>query len=47
VTLFPSLEARKREKRLSFVSSMLTWLPEERKTARELMDHLFLNFRDK
>ncbi|KAJ5485279.1 hypothetical protein N7539_005267 [Penicillium diatomitis] len=26
----------------SFVRHMLTWLPQRRKTARELMDHAFL-----
>ncbi|WEW61364.1 hypothetical protein PRK78_006854 [Emydomyces testavorans] len=40
---FPSLEEKEREACLSFVSKMITWLPEERKTARELMEHPFLD----
>lgn len=40
----PSLEGKDREAFLSFVSNMLTWLPEERMTARELMEHPFLQF---
>ena len=39
----PSLPTVEREAFLSFVRQMLAWLPEERKTARELMDHPFLN----
>ncbi|RAH63465.1 kinase-like protein [Aspergillus piperis CBS 112811] len=39
----PSLEASDKEAFLSFIKQMLTWLPEERKTARELMEHPFLN----
>lgn len=39
----PSLDAGEREAFLSFIKQMLAWLPEERKTARELMDHPFLN----
>ncbi|PYH38424.1 kinase domain protein [Aspergillus neoniger CBS 115656] len=39
----PSLEASDKEAFLSFIKLMLTWLPEERKTARELMEHPFLN----
>ncbi|PYH95617.1 hypothetical protein BO71DRAFT_199638 [Aspergillus ellipticus CBS 707.79] len=31
-----------REAFFSFVQEMLTWLPEKRKTARELMDYPFL-----
>lgn len=38
----PFLEENDREAFLSFVRDMLTWLPEKRKTARELMDHPFL-----
>ncbi|KZF26771.1 protein kinase [Xylona heveae TC161] len=38
----PSLEKKDREELLSFVKKMLTWLPEERKTARELMEDPFL-----
>ncbi|GIK04877.1 hypothetical protein Aspvir_008975 [Aspergillus viridinutans] len=38
----PFLEEKDREAFLSFVRNMLTWLPEKRKTARELMDHPFL-----
>ncbi|KAJ5084542.1 hypothetical protein NUU61_009121 [Penicillium alfredii] len=40
----PSLEEEERQAFLSFVRNMLTWRPEERKTARELMDHQFLKF---
>ncbi|OQD73456.1 hypothetical protein PENDEC_c015G01956 [Penicillium decumbens] len=36
------LKEKGREAFLSFVRQMLTWLPEKRKTARELMDHPFL-----
>ncbi|QKX61152.1 uncharacterized protein TRUGW13939_08299 [Talaromyces rugulosus] len=39
----PSLEEDERQAFLSFVSQMLTWLPKERKTARQLMEHPFLN----
>ena len=39
----PSLEASDKEAFLSFIKQMLTWLPEKRKTARELMEHPFLN----
>ncbi|KAF4221513.1 hypothetical protein CNMCM5878_008761 [Aspergillus fumigatiaffinis] len=39
----PSLETGDKEAFLSFVRQMLTWLPEERKTARDLMEHPFLN----
>ncbi|KAJ5556542.1 hypothetical protein N7494_000457 [Penicillium frequentans] len=39
----PFLEDKDRAAFLSFVRQMLTWLPEERKTARELMDHPFLS----
>ncbi|GAQ10370.1 SRSF protein kinase 3 [Aspergillus lentulus] len=35
-------EEKDREAFLSFARQMLTWLPEKRKTARELMDHPFL-----
>ncbi|KAJ5145709.1 serine/threonine-protein kinase [Penicillium bovifimosum] len=38
----PFLQREDKEAFLSFVRQMLTWLPEERKTARELMDHRFL-----
>ena len=38
----PSLEEKERHAFLSFVRDMLTWCPEERKTARELIDHPFL-----
>ncbi|KAK9367918.1 kinase-like domain-containing protein [Lipomyces kononenkoae] len=44
VTL-PSLEEKERENFLSFVKMMLAWLPEERKTARELMEHPFLRLK--
>ncbi|KAL4770116.1 putative serine/threonine-protein kinase [Aspergillus nidulans var. acristatus] len=37
-------ELKDREVSLSFVQQMLTWLQEERKTARELIDHPFLEF---
>ncbi|QSS57221.1 protein kinase [Histoplasma capsulatum var. duboisii H88] len=39
----PSLEPRDKETFLSFIKQMLAWLPEERKTARELMEHPFLS----
>lgn len=39
----PSLETEQRETFISFIKQMLVWLPEERKTARELMEHPFLN----
>lgn len=42
----PSLEEKERQAFLSFISCMLTWVPEERKTARELMEHPFLNLGD-
>ncbi|OJJ52302.1 hypothetical protein ASPSYDRAFT_164905 [Aspergillus sydowii CBS 593.65] len=35
-------EEKDRDTFLSFVRQMLTWFPDERKTARELMDHPFL-----
>lgn len=38
----PFLEENDRAGFLSIVQKMLTWLPEGRKTARELMDHPFL-----
>ncbi|KAL2865720.1 putative serine/threonine-protein kinase [Aspergillus lucknowensis] len=41
----PFLEEKDRRAFLSFVRQMLTWLPEERKTARELMDHPFLKLK--
>ncbi|KAI2706405.1 hypothetical protein DTO012A7_5177 [Penicillium roqueforti] len=40
----PSLDDSEREIFLSFARDMLTWIPSERKTARELMEHPFLNF---
>ncbi|KZF23536.1 kinase domain protein [Xylona heveae TC161] len=39
----PSLAEKERVAFLSFISHMLTWLPEDRKTARELMEHPFLS----
>lgn len=36
------LEGHQREEFLSFARAMLTWLPEERKTPRELIEHPFL-----
>lgn len=36
------LGEKDREAFLSFVRQMLAWLPDKRKTARELMDHPFL-----
>lgn len=36
------LEEKDREAFLSFARQMLSWQPEKRKTARELMDHPFL-----
>ncbi|RAL15179.1 putative serine/threonine-protein kinase [Aspergillus homomorphus CBS 101889] len=41
----PFLEGKDREAFLSFARQMLTWIPEERKTARELADHPFLKLR--
>ncbi|KAJ6086034.1 hypothetical protein N7486_010315 [Penicillium sp. IBT 16267x] len=41
----PSLEENDRATFLSFVRGMLTWLPEERSTARQLMEHPFLQFK--
>lgn len=41
----PSLDKEEREKALSFVKMMLAWLPEERKTARELIEHPFLQLK--
>ncbi|KGO67759.1 hypothetical protein PITC_000970 [Penicillium italicum] len=40
----PSLDDSDRELFLSFARDMLTWVPSERKTARELTEHPFLNF---
>ncbi|CAG8027706.1 unnamed protein product [Penicillium nalgiovense] len=40
----PSLDDSERELFLSFARDMLTWVPSERKTARELTVHPFLNF---
>jgi serine/threonine protein kinase len=40
----PLLEEKERQAFLSFVSQMLTWLPEERETARELINHPFFSF---
>lgn len=36
------LEEKEKQNFLSFVGKMVTWLPEKRQTARELMDHPFL-----
>ncbi|EFR00913.1 CMGC protein kinase [Nannizzia gypsea CBS 118893] len=41
----PSLDSEQREKFLSFVKRMVTWLPEERATARELAEHPFLQLK--
>ncbi|KAK2792642.1 hypothetical protein FQN51_001614 [Onygenales sp. PD_10] len=41
-TTSPFVDDKDQEAFLSFVRQMLTWLPEERKTARELMEHPFL-----
>ncbi|KUM55653.1 hypothetical protein ACN42_g11594 [Penicillium freii] len=40
----PSIDDSERELFLSFARDMLTWVPSERKTARELTEHPFLNF---
>lgn len=40
----PSIYDSERELFLSFARDMLTWVPSERKTARELTEHPFLNF---
>lgn len=37
-----SLKAKEKEGFLSFAKMMLAWLPEERKTACELIEHPFL-----
>ena len=37
-----AVEEEERHSFLSFIRAMLTWLPEERKTARELIEHPFL-----
>ncbi|KAB8278281.1 CMGC protein kinase [Aspergillus minisclerotigenes] len=42
VDTVPTLDGNERDKFLSFVKMMLAWVPEERKTARELMEHPFL-----
>ncbi|RLL95593.1 hypothetical protein CFD26_102340 [Aspergillus turcosus] len=38
-----TLEEKERQAFLSFVNHMLAWLPEDRQTAGELMEHPFLN----
>ncbi|OBT80472.1 hypothetical protein VF21_00880 [Pseudogymnoascus sp. 05NY08] len=38
-----NLEGGEKEKFLRFLSKMVRWMPEERKTARELMDDPWLN----
>lgn len=38
----PSAVEEERHSFLSFIRAMITWLPEERKTARELIEHPFL-----
>ncbi|KAM5429530.1 hypothetical protein McanMca71_003141 [Microsporum canis] len=43
----PSLESKERELLLSFVSKMVCWLPEDRSTARELIEHPFLKFQSR
>jgi hypothetical protein len=40
----PSLEGEEKELFLSFARNMLTWVPAERKSARELVEHPFLGF---
>ena len=40
----PSLVDKEKEVFLSFARDVLTWVPSERKTARELTEHPFLNF---
>ncbi|EEA24865.1 serine/threonine-protein kinase, putative [Talaromyces marneffei ATCC 18224] len=42
----PFLEKKEQNAFLSFLRQMPTWLPEKRKTARELMDHPFLTLGD-
>ena len=43
-TLFPAFSLKGKDKQLflDFVSQMLQWLPEERKTAKELLEHPWL-----
>lgn len=43
----PSSEKAGRQASLSFVGHVVTWLPEEKKTACELVEHLFLDFIDR
>ena len=38
-----NLEGRNKELFLQFIRSMLRWVPEERKTARELLEDPWLN----
>jgi hypothetical protein len=40
----PSLKGEEKELFLSFARDMLTWVPAERKSARELIEHPFLSF---
>ncbi|KAJ5770171.1 uncharacterized protein N7511_002222 [Penicillium nucicola] len=40
----PSLDGEERELFLSFARDMLTWIPADRKSARELVEHPFLSF---
>lgn len=40
----PSLDEEEKLNFLDFVKGMLAWIPTERKTAKELMEHPFLKF---
>lgn len=40
----PSLDKDEKVQFLDFVKGMLAWIPTERKTAKELMEHPFLKF---
>lgn len=41
-TLETRLAGQEKELFLAFIRSMLKWMPEERKTAEQLLEHLFL-----
>lgn len=43
--IVPSAVEEERHSFLSFIRAMITWLPEERKTARELIEHPFLKLK--
>jgi hypothetical protein len=47
VDTIPLIDEEERDNFLSFAKMMLAWLPEERKTARELLDHPFIQLEQK